>query len=278
MEAACECLIKNPRSFIPVDAKAWCFRHGKPCPILCSIRDLEGVHPISWKHALESDSQLLSDECMAEAKSEAKVEELELERLAETGAKKLELDEGYVELTGMSAGNSCTDYATYGGQKGEAGDTNKAFNVWSGEVLSTRPLFWFSEIGGEGVEVGMYKERLGFAYNIFPIWIEYRDSGSGARRYRFYCFGSCQIRSTFHGTSAEFDLLFKVEPQLVAQDHFVMSNTARKRRDIEMARFRGHVYPADFDGTVPLEHRLTPCQMSRFCDHLDKKLQKKVVL
>ena len=277
-------LLSDPMQSLKAGTTAWCFRHLRYCPI---VERIDAVAPgstlkVDWKHKLHDDAtQADGDEYKgiidtdAVTSTEAHIRDDFWARVAaaahaenstaqpEVGKKVVDQKE---ELLCNVAGTSCTDYAGYGDHEGAGGATQLAYLNWCLDILSIRPIMWWTEIAGGSID--MYRKRLGHVYNIFGVETEPLREGLPWHRCRLYCYGSCKVRVLFDGSSEEYFGLVLRRCNLVAADYLVGDEHRRLKLASQRAARRGHVHPPA-ETKIPLCHQFSALTMTRIDDQME---------
>ena len=242
-----------PTKVVAFDKLAWCYRHLDYCRVFGTIESKPKPSAQSWQEAMVAAD---SDECV-------QVPQATLEDVTCT-----EECSSWREYKQHVGGTTCVDFSTYGKMQMSGGDSTYAFNVFCCEILVNRPITWMSEIAG-ACTVTYYGSRLGPYYNLFSAWLNPMESGAAESRPRLYCWGTCKLRTAFHGTEGEFHFLFDRRRQIHATDYWMVSDKERRQYELHRAKVKGHFHSPDVD-KVPFEHQVTALEFDRYQTHDEK--------
>ncbi len=217
-------LFSNPSKYLPADAEDWCLRHKDMCSVFQTIQ-------------------------------EETVQSLEITLPALPKRK---------EITLVTGGTTCTDFAGYGGRSGEAGKSMKAMNAFCCDVLASEPEIWCTEISG--ADLGYYRSRVGHKYFIEGIHID-AAFANGGRRNRLFAWGAHWRKTRYHGSAHRFAAMMQRKRLLTGRDYFVEPASGRLREARARAKVSGNFFHRSETDPIPIPMQLTALQLARYYEH-----------
>jgi hypothetical protein len=162
-------------------------------------------------------------------------------------------------------GNSCQDFAQYGGQDGVAGQHMTDYNSVVCQVLANKPDLVLLE-NNKNFPASLLNTDLGDMYHVVRFESKPSVGGFPAHRGRAYFALALKIKWSFTGSNEEFLRIFSEAPMLDADDLLCASDDERTKLHLKLAADQGNVY----DGNTPIEkvaiHHCMPASQRRTYD------------
>ena len=158
--------------------------------------------------------------------------------------------------THFEMGNSCTDFAGYGGHQGRGGHTNKPLAVLAAELLEVEPDTFTQEWVTPDTE-GVFALLVSEKNDTVELEVNPTFQGKPVKRPRRLTSGWRRGRKQFHGSVGEYNLLFSSSLHC-SGDVFFCNEYDKKRRSeaLERARSNGFCFDSDDVNVSPEAHRL----------------------